>query len=446
MFEQARLLEKALKLLARYPLCDYCLGRQFARLAQGMSNKQRGAVLKTVLAMEADASASLGDERGFDELRILAENGGLHQAQLILARRKGIKVETTPCHICGGLLSEERFNKLAERILEELREYEFGSFLLGASIPPDVREREDRIRSEFGITSGEDIKNDITREVGKIIQSSTNAKVSYDMPDITVIIDFFNDRFEIKSNPLFIRGSYLKHRRDLPQAVWHCRKCWGRGCPSCNYTGKEYETSVSELIGIPATSYAEALDYKFHAAGREDVDALVEGTGRPFILELKSPRRRFLDFSELERLINEHAAGAVEVRGLKRASRKEVRELKAMSPHASKTYVAEVEFDSDIDDRKLREVEERFRNIMIEQRTPTRVLARRADKLRHKTLYELRAEQKSAREVVFTIRAQGGMYIKELIDGDGGRTKPNIAEALGAKPQKISLSVVAVEA
>ena len=36
--------------------------------------------------------------------------------------------------------------------------------------------------------------------------------------------------------------------------------------------------------------------------------------------------------------------------------------------------------------------------------------------------------------------------MKELIDGDEGRTQPNIAEALGRKPLKIDLTVVEVEA
>ncbi|MCD6536421.1 MAG: tRNA pseudouridine(54/55) synthase Pus10, partial [Thaumarchaeota archaeon] len=110
-----------------------------------------------------------------------------------------------------------------------------------------------------------------------------------------------------------------------------------------------------------------------------------------------------------------------------------------------KTYEAVVEFDGEVDDEKLKEVEERFREIMIEQRTPRRVLKRRADKIRVKKLYYVQAEKIDGKTVKFTIKTQGGLYVKELIDGDEGRTKPNISEILGRKPLKIDLSVIEVE-
>ena len=160
---------------------------------------------------------------------------------------------------------------------------------------------------------------------------------------------------------------------------------------------------------------------------------------------MKHPRRRYLDLRELERLINERAEGKVEVSGLEYSSRRELRLLKSLSPMASKTYEAVVEFDGEVNEESLREVEEKFRDIVIEQRTPRRVLKRRADKVRQKKLYYVEAEKLNERLVKFRIKAQGGLYVKELIDGDEGRTKPNIAEFLGRKPLRIDLSVIEVE-
>jgi len=53
---------------------------------------------------------------------------------------------------------------------------------------------------------------------------------------------------------------------------------------------------------------------------------------------------------------------------------------------ASKTYEALVEFDGEVSEESLRKVEEKFKDIVIEQRTPRRVLKRRADKIRQKRL------------------------------------------------------------
>ena len=72
-------------------------------------------------------------------------------------------------------------------------------------------------------------------------------------------------------------------------------------------------------------------------------------------------------------------------------------------------------------------------------------MRRRADKVRQKKLYYVEAEKIDERTVKFRIKTQGGLYVKELIDGDEGRTKPNIAELLGRKPLRIDLTVVEVE-
>ena len=437
------MLGKAVELLFSYPLCDYCLGRQFARLGYGLSNKQRGEALKITIAMLIHSW--IEEEKELEKAKEITVNGSLNNVISVLEKKTGEKLAKKKCTLCGDMLSEVKFREFAERIYRELKTYEFRTFLTGAVVPPAIRENEDRIRAEFNIATGEDIKNDITRGIGKRIAELTGAKVEYLNPDITILVDYFNDTFQLQVNPVFIYGVYLKHRRYIPQTIWFCRRCWGRGCASCNYTGREYETSVSELVGIPAMEYFEALDYKFHAAGREDVDALVEGTGRPFVLELKHPRKRFLDLKKLEALINERSRGAVEVRELRYSSRRELRELKAMSPRASKTYVAEVVFDSFVDPSKLAEVEEKFRNIMVEQRTPTRVLRRRSDRVRQKLLHEVKVLEHQGNRVVFRVRTQGGLYVKELIDGDNGRTRPSIAELLEARPEQILLSVVEVE-
>lgn len=49
------ILQLALKMLEKYPLCDHCLGRQFAMLGHGVENDERGRAIKLVLAFEAHA-------------------------------------------------------------------------------------------------------------------------------------------------------------------------------------------------------------------------------------------------------------------------------------------------------------------------------------------------------------------------------------------------------
>jgi tRNA pseudouridine synthase 10 len=46
--------------------------------------------------------------------------------------------------------------------------------------------------------------------------------------------------------------------------------------------------------------------------------------------------------------------------------------------------------------------------------------------------------------VVWEVRTDSGAYIKELISGDGGRTRPSVAEVLGIPATCVSLDVVGV--
>ena len=85
---------------------------------------------------------------------------------------------------------------------------------------------------------------------------------------------------------------------------------------------------MEELIGSPALDRTEGEDTAFHGAGREDVDARMLGRGRPFIIEVKEPKKRFFDLEALTKSINEHAEGKVQVVNLAFADRDAVRKLK----------------------------------------------------------------------------------------------------------------------
>jgi len=440
------IVDLAFRILSRYPLCDYCLGRQFASLGYGISNKERGIALKTVIFMDAHRLIKENEniEEGLEKIKILSTCN--HYPSIKLLEKLGCdKPATKPCFICEGYLDKKRFKEAASKIIDELKEYEFRNFLLGARVPPEIREKEDIIRSEYMVTTGEDIKEDITREIGGLVQKETSKEIEYKTPEVVVIVDIFSETYEVQVNPLFIYGRYRKLEKDIPQTPWYCRECWGRGCSKCNYTGREYPESISELIGGPAVELFEAIDFKFHGAGREDVDAVVLGSGRPFILELKHPRKRLVDLKILEEKINKEAAGKVEVLDLRYSSRRELRLLKSYSPLVSKTYEAIVEFENDVDEEALKKITHEMSNITVDQWTPTRVLKRRADKLRKKKVYYIEAEKIDSKIAKFRIKAQGGLYVKELIDGDNGRTKPSIMELLGNKPIKIQLAVLEVE-
>ncbi|MHA1233143.1 MAG: tRNA pseudouridine(54/55) synthase Pus10, partial [Candidatus Helarchaeota archaeon] len=75
-----------------------------------------------------------------------------------------------------------------------------------------------------------------------------------------------------------------------------------------------------------------------------------------------------------------------------------------------------------------------------------RVLHRRANKTRKKQIYSFKIEEITENGFIAIITSQGGTYIKELISGDNGRTRPSVSELLGNIECKvIELDVLVVD-
>ena len=66
---------------------------------------------------------------------------------------------------------------------------------------------------------------------------------------------------------------------------------------------------LKNLISKPFLEAAEGEETAFHASGREDIDARMLGTGRPFVVEISKPKKRILDLKKIEETINVGAKG-----------------------------------------------------------------------------------------------------------------------------------------
>jgi tRNA pseudouridine synthase 10 len=391
-------------------LCNHCLGRQFAKLGHGMTNQERGFYIRSTLLSEVT-----------DEKKKQSLAGGPFE-----------------CWLCENLFDElEKYSKL---VVNELQPYQYDTFLIGSKVDAQIVEREEALWGELGIQDYEPIKSEINREVGKLIEAKVEKTVDFEKPDITAVIDTRFDEIKLQVASMFIYGRYKKLVRGIPQTRWDCKQCWGKGCKKCNNTGKMYETSVEEIIAKIVMDDTKGADHSFHGMGREDIDARMLGNGRPFVLEIKIPIRRELDMKKLEKRINLYSEGMVEVSDLRPSSKDEVVAIK--NAKVLKSYDVEVVFDEPVNQEKLKEVVSAFKDIEIEQKTPKRVMHRRADKIRKRTVVDIGIESVNDRGAKFKITGESGIYIKELIHGDEGRTSPSIADYLKTKCDVKSLDVI----
>jgi tRNA pseudouridine synthase 10 len=167
------------------------------------------------------------------------------------------------------------------------------------------------------------------------------------------------------------------------------------------------------------------------------------GSGRPFVIEVTRPRKRFLDLEKLEEEVNGVGRGKVEVSDLRFGDKNVVRKLKR-GESTQKEYRVLIEFDNKVSAKDLQLLEEKLRNAMIKQRTPVRVLHRRADMTREKYIYKVNVKKLSLKKAEMKIRCQGGLYVKELVTGDEGRTVPSVSEILNNKAKPMKLDVLSV--
>ena len=410
--------EKALKImdLTSGKICPRCLGRNFSHDIEAPDNLVRGEYIQNNLNQESCADG-------------------------------------TPCYICGNIFQNIN-NELIEYISQEITDsnIEFDTFLIGSRVDKDIIEREKEIQEKIGVDV-ENIKKEINREIGKALSVRIDKEVDFETPHLVILVDFtregdkpgldeeYKPRLEFQINPLFIEGRYRKLLRGIPQTKWPCRECKGKGCERCNYTGKMYQESVEELVSPEFLKQSQGSKTKFHGAGREDIDVRMLGTGRPFVLEIKEPHRRALNLKNLEDEVNQSADGKVEISGLEFVGKERRKHIKTSSTDSYKVYNALVKVEKEVTPEDM----ELIKSLkLIDQRTPQRVVHRRADIIRNREVRNIEVKQLDGGCLELIIECQGGLYIKELISGDDNRTFPNVSSLLETKARCVQLDVLNV--
>jgi conserved hypothetical protein TIGR01213 len=339
-------IEQKIESLRDENLCRHCFGRQFAKVGHGLENYERTWIInnKDVTHREDIESAEVGGEN-------LSPGG--------------------QCHLCKGVFNE--LEDHAKTIEESVQRYNPSTFLIGIRPEPAAKNAEEKLWEEHPPTDAETLKTEVSRLLGKMLEQRTGMKVDFKRPDVNPVLDLSHSRVEVKVNSVLIYGTYNKYSRKIPQTTWHCRKCRGDGCQECDWTGKNYETSVQEIVQKPFIQESKAIEAKFHGGGREDVDAKCLGQ-REFVLELIEPLKRDIDLEEAQEAVN--ASEKVEIFDLRKCKKDKIQEIKQKD--ADKTYRAEITVEEEVTETDVSNIEN-LQNSTLSQRTPERVKHRRAD-------------------------------------------------------------------
>ena len=430
---------KVIDIYQNYYICIHCLGRMFSLLGTSTTNYERGNSILLSITMENHRNYLSGDtnerDQALSNLKVLADNAHYISAYNVL-KNEGLiskkKDDKSNCYLCNDLFSNVK--TYLTKTIQSLNGIEFNNFLIGSKPKSHIINKEDAFKTKFNLLEAESFKSHFNRVFGKILMDKINKPPEFTRPDVLLIYSLDYDTFEIEIilKSLFIYGRYNKLVRGIPQTHWFCKSCMGKGCKLCNFSGRQYLTSVEELITPEFLKATSSTDSKFHGAGREDIDVRMLGFGRPFILELRNPKNRTIDLITLEKKVNKSNKKKVKIQNLRYSNKSEVIKLKAEAKSTKKIYRAVVKasnkISKEIFNQKELDLKKILENKDIRQRTPHRVSHRRADKIRKKFIYKIEGKFIKSNIFKFTIETQGGTYIKELISGDDGRTSPSFSE------------------
>ena len=392
-------------ILAEHGLCDNCLGRQLAQLSTGMTNAERGRIIRDVLGGTSSTVTKKKPSTG---------------------KANSKSVGSTPysspksqeCFICGGFFSG--IQRWVDEAADRLKPYEYSTFAVGTKPGREITRREEEVWESAGIEHCEPFRAESNRELGKALCSVIKKEVDEENPDVLVMLNLGEGMIELVVRSVYVFGGYKKLIRGIQQTKWD-----------------KYPVSVEDVIAAPFMKPMKAEGHSLHAAGREDIDARCLDF-RPFVLEIEKPVKRTVNLNDMRLAINK--TKKVEVSALKPANRQDVLRVKDMSP--DKEYRLLVEFESTPSEAKLKKLGSLVGP--IEQHTPTRVMHRRADLLRHKNVLSLKWKKVSGKKYEIQIRGDAGLYAKEFVHGDEGRTKPSVAELLGVKAKVLELDVMKI--
>jgi len=298
------LTEVARRLLANYYLCEWCLGRLFGGLSTGLTNYERGKIIVEYIKMDTHFRI-INEGR---TPRKLLENLLKYYADdrfTELIKRHNLNIHTEKsvdykCYICNGLFSE--LEDIVNEVFDKISKYEFRTFQIGIQQLGDIEIREEEIKKKFGIWVGENIRNDLSRELGKalmekIISSGGEVEYSGKSPELTIVVDPLSRKIKVYLKSVEILVKVQRTDENAPIFSMNCNRCGGKGCEYCNYTGRDIGENFESLVGMLLLNIFVGDRWKFGIRYIDKEKGIFEAK-----FKIINPRKRYVDNNLVEKI------------------------------------------------------------------------------------------------------------------------------------------------
>ncbi len=273
--------------------------------------------------------------------------------------------------------------------------------------------------------------------------------------------------------PIYLHGYYTKSRRDVSQTpfvvVVENNESTTLGVTSVE---EEICRPIQQLLGVsthnnnptaePSVQYGMC---KFHASGREDMDVRMllrpntpsSSKGRPFCIQLIDALCPLESEKQLEEIVNCINEGEGEANPLwygtnpmgvgvaptlRLVLSSAFSGLQADTESKVKHYGCHCWCEQELPENWTFEI---TKPLMIQQRTPLRVVHRRANLIRERQILNAHATRIDNHHFRLVMSTQAGTYVKEFVHGDLRRTTPSMASLLGTKTNLLLLDCEGIE-
>ena len=342
------------KILKKYDLCDHCLGRLFSKSLRLSSNK-------------------------------------------ILGKKLNKKLDSSKkCYVCKNLF--ENLNHFLKLMMDTSSKYSFTTFSVGTMIKPSIIDRDDFIRSEFKLKGIDNVKTDITKELGILFSRKTKKTIDSVDPETTFTVNFKDESCQLRSKSITISGRYVKSHRGFPQKQKSCDNCSGKGCRICNFHGIAEYDSVEGAISKLIFNKFGGTTAKFTWIGGEDQSSLVLGTGRPFFVKIQNPLKRKAKLSSTR-------TNTIDLSNLKLVYESPKKALKFIS-----TIKITVSTKILVDSEHLK----KLKDLTI---SPV-IVYEKSGKRSEKKILQVKYKKISKNVFTLNIKAEGGLPIKRFVISD----------------------------
>jgi len=268
-----------------------------------------------------------------------------------MAKKRGVELSKN-CELCGGAFADRK--RVIKNLVKTLQEYEFETFQVGVTLPSELVEREDEMRSKLKISTGVSLKKGLVSLYRKELARVLRKRPALKNPDVTIKLKLPMGDFEIECRPVTVYATYLKLESGIAVRASFCPECGGEGCTACEWHGvQKSDGSVEGLLLRYFIDGFGAKKAKISWSGFDDDKSRVLGRGRPILVELVAPSKRETGLFALKmKLSNEVQLIEAEM----------IQPARELIENLKKEVLLKAKFERDLSPDEIRVLEKAYRD------------------------------------------------------------------------------------